>query len=74
MIRIPDDMLSPSSGPDELIKEIFGTDPARMRDVDFMIPRAILTPRNVDVDIINSKALDVFPGQISPSQPSQCSC
>ncbi|KAK9834745.1 hypothetical protein WJX74_009084 [Apatococcus lobatus] len=43
-------------------QEIFGDDPSRMKDAVFMVPRAILTPRNVDVDAINDKATDRFPG------------
>ncbi len=63
IIRVPDDMVSSSNGPDELISEIFGNDPARMSDASFMVPRAILTPRNLDVDSVNSKATDSWDGK-----------
>ena len=71
IVRVPDDMLSHSSGPDELIQEIFGDDPSRMKDAEFMVPCAILTPRNLDVDAINDKATDHlnFPGVVSCSSP-----
>ena len=67
---MPDDMISPSNGPDDLILEIFGDDPFRMKDADFMVPRAILTPRNLDVDAINDTATDRFPGEVIASPPS----
>lgn len=64
MIRLPDEMVSPSHGPDSLITEIFGTDADMMRDVEFMSSRAILGARNVDADLINEKATAAFPGQV----------
>lgn len=53
----------PSHGPDERITEIFGR-MLMMRDVEFMLSRAILGARNVDVDLINEKATAAFPGEV----------
>lgn len=64
MIRLPDEMVSASHGPDELITEIFGVDGDMMRNIDFMASRAILGARNVDVDLINDKATAAFPGEV----------
>lgn len=47
---------------DDLLTEVFGADIGSLgRNI---ISRGILTPKNVDVDLINSKALARFPGQV----------
>ena len=64
MICLSDEMVSSSTGPEELITEIFGSDPTMLRNVDFMSSRAILGARNVDVDTINDLAAGKFPGKV----------
>ncbi|KAG8364624.1 hypothetical protein BUALT_Bualt18G0016800 [Buddleja alternifolia] len=66
MIRIPDSMSMPWEGEhsiDELIRTIFPNLSSHMYDVDYMEGRAIITPLNDDVDKLNEKALDAFPGE-----------
>ena len=46
IIRLPDDMVSSSTGPEELISKMSGSDPTMLRNVDFMSSRAILGARN----------------------------
>ena len=64
IIRLPDEMVSSSTDREELITEIFGSDPPMLHNVDFMSCRAILGARNVDVDTINDLATGKFPGEV----------
>lgn len=48
-----------------LISEIYGGLEHRHREASFLTGRAILAPRNVDVESINNKVLDMMPGQVS---------
>ena len=66
IIRLPDDMVSSSTGPEELISKMSGSDPTMLRNVDFMSSKAILGARNVDVDTINGLATDNFLQGLKP--------
>ena len=59
-------MVSSSTGPEELISKMSGSDPTMLRNVDFMSSRAILGARNVDVDTINGLAIDNFLQGLKP--------
>ncbi|KAG8367344.1 hypothetical protein BUALT_Bualt16G0062400 [Buddleja alternifolia] len=66
MIRIPDSMSMPWEGEhsiDELIHTIFPDLSSHTYDADYMESRAIITPLNDDVNKLNEKALDAFPGE-----------
>jgi len=65
---IPAAMRAPTRDPKDLISSIFGdlggsgaaADAARSRER--LIPRALLTPRNEDVNALNDQVLASFPG------------
>lgn len=67
MIRLPPAMCAATQDPADLLKTIYGTDPAAFQDPSFMVGRGILTPKNADVDVLNEIALKTFPGQVRPS-------
>ena len=52
---------------DELLDIVFGRDARRMLDTDFIVGRAVLTPRNADVDLINAKVMSRFLGEVELS-------
>ena len=63
MIRVPSGMLCPTENVDDLITLMYGdlnaiTDPTER--TKFIVNRAILTPKNVDVDQINSRVSSIF--------------
>jgi hypothetical protein len=63
MIRVPSNMLCPTDNVDDLITLIYSglndiTDPTQR--THFIVNRAILTPKNKDVDAINSKVTAIF--------------
>jgi hypothetical protein len=60
-IRVPDDMSAPTEEPDHLLDAVFGNNPADLLRKEFVIGRAILTPKNTDVDAINERAMARFP-------------
>ena len=64
MIQLPPAMCAATDEPATLLDTIFGTDEARFRDSNFMVGRGILTPKNADVDALNDRALQRFPGQV----------
>ena len=68
IIRLPDDMVSSSTVPKELISKMFGSDPTMLRNVDFMSSRAILGACNVDVNTIDDLATDNLAGVETPPQ------
>ncbi|KAK4386068.1 hypothetical protein Sango_2477400 [Sesamum angolense] len=66
MIRIPDSMAMHWEGEnsiDELINAIFPDLSYHMYDTDYMETRAIITPLNDDVNKLNEKAINAFPGE-----------
>ena len=64
MIRVPDTMAMPTEDLGDLIDVIYGPDASRLSDKDFIVGRAILTPKNSDVDDINVRVMQRFPGQV----------
>eukprot|EP00798_Chlamydomonas_sp_ICE-L_P017936 gene17936-24338_t len=65
-MKVPEHMLAPSSDPKDLIDWIFGDlvqDPSASSP-DRLIHRAILTPKNDDVDAINGVIMDRLPGDL----------
>ncbi|KAL0451072.1 UNVERIFIED_CONTAM: hypothetical protein Slati_1663600 [Sesamum latifolium] len=66
MIRIPDSMAMHWEGEnsiDELINAIFPDLSSHMYDTDYMENRAIITHLNDDVNKLNEKAINAFPGE-----------
>ena len=64
MIQLPPAMCAAIDEPATLLDTFFGPDEARFRDSSFMVGRGILTPKNADVDALNDRALQRFPGQV----------
>ncbi|XP_010495574.1 PREDICTED: uncharacterized protein LOC104772685 [Camelina sativa] len=64
-IEIPDDLLINTSGNpiEAIVKEIYGEQFTRRTDPKFFSERAILSPRNDDVDKINQFMLTKLPGE-----------
>lgn len=60
-------MAAPTENIDDLIESIYGSQPAALLSKDFLVGRAILTPKNIDVDDINEKVCARFPGEVYPS-------
>lgn len=69
-IRIPDHMAAPTEDIDDLIDTIYGSNLEDLSSTAFLVGRAILTPKNVDVDAINKKGTARFPGQVLPYLPA----
>ena len=65
-IRLPSHIVSHSDTIVELLEEVYGNDPVRLQDSAFMTGRAIMTPRNSDVDSINEATAEhlSFPGEV----------
>lgn len=66
--QVPDSLLTPGedgTDPKKLLERVYGdlSDPANAT-AERLIGRAILTPRNADVQIINDHAADIFPGEL----------
>jgi ATP-dependent DNA helicase PIF1 len=64
-VKIDPDMVV-TGGVEDLLADIFGkikTDPAA-RTWEHLTSRAILTPKNADVDVINKTAMELFPGVV----------
>ncbi|KAK9812974.1 hypothetical protein WJX72_006753 [[Myrmecia] bisecta] len=55
--------VAPTENVDDLIQTVYGADVARWGDMAFLTARAILAPKNADVDDINSKLVGRFPGE-----------
>jgi hypothetical protein len=64
-VPVPEDMLAPTQDVRDLIAAVYGDVQQRHADVSYLVERAILTPRNVDVDNINRLVSDAFPGEVS---------
>ncbi|XP_070660613.1 uncharacterized protein [Malus domestica] len=66
MIRIPDSLIIPWHG-DESIGELIGFVFPRLEEnafnISYMVDRAIITPRNEDIDKLNEVVLNSFPGE-----------
>ncbi|XP_073133484.1 uncharacterized protein [Henckelia pumila] len=65
-IKIPDSMIIPWEGEqsiNQLIDSIFPNMVQHVHDANYMVSRAIITPKNVDVDKINEILISKFPGE-----------
>ena len=58
-IRLPDHMVTPTEDVDDLITTVLGS------ITEHKVGHHILAPTNVDVDMINAKAIDRMPGEVS---------
>ncbi|PIA30416.1 hypothetical protein AQUCO_05600100v1 [Aquilegia coerulea] len=66
MIRIPDDMIIPWENElslNHLINEIFPNMSTNAFDRSFITGKALIPPRNRNVDILNHQIIQLFPGQ-----------
>jgi ATP-dependent DNA helicase PIF1 len=61
VLRVPEEMLLDSTAVGDLITAIFGQHP-HLLPPDELASRAILTPKNLDVDAINEAMAALFPG------------
>ncbi|KAG2212474.1 hypothetical protein INT45_013811, partial [Circinella minor] len=64
-VQIPTQMLMPRYNTYDLIAAVFGNLHLPTVNRQFLTSRAILTPKNKDVAILNNLILDQFPGDIS---------
>jgi ATP-dependent DNA helicase PIF1 len=66
LVKIPQEFLLKLEGakslPEQLISKVYKDLDTRWRDADYILERAILAPKNDDVNLINELATDVFPG------------
>ncbi|XP_042413502.1 ATP-dependent DNA helicase pif1-like [Zingiber officinale] len=65
-IRLPETMIIPWEGEQsmkQLIDFVFPNMMENVNDANYMVGRAIITPKNVDVDIINDILISNFPGE-----------
>lgn len=69
MFPIPSRMLAPDNTIDGLIGAVFDDVQSKFNQPGYINGRAILSPKNVDVDAINNQILDMVPGEVGfPSQ------
>ncbi|KAG2227435.1 hypothetical protein INT45_007460 [Circinella minor] len=64
-VQIPTQMVMPRYNTYDLIAAVFGNLHLPTVNCEFLTSRAILTPKNKDVSILNSLILDQFPGDAS---------
>jgi ATP-dependent DNA helicase PIF1 len=62
LIDIPGHLFTPENSLDSLISFVYDDFESNYLSTDYLSNRAILTPTNLNVDQINSKVLDMFPG------------
>ncbi|KAG8364793.1 hypothetical protein BUALT_Bualt18G0035700 [Buddleja alternifolia] len=65
-IQLPQSMVIPWKGKQsiyQLIDSVFPNMVDHVNDADYMVSRAIITPRNIDVDNINQMLIGLFPGE-----------
>ena len=73
MIKVPDDMVTPTDKLEDLIQDMFGDLPTRHADLDYIVGRCILTHTNADVDRINDMVMQLMPGEVSqPGKSTHC--
>jgi len=64
MVRLPTDMVLRSTNQADLISAVYGDLLSGDRSPAFLVSRAILTPKNVDITALNEKVLQQFPGEM----------
>jgi hypothetical protein len=74
MFQIPPGMMAPDSTIDGLITAVFGDIRANYNQPGYLSGRAILSPKNVDVDALNNKVLEMIPGEVGSfhSESQRC--
>ena len=73
IIKLPADMCAESDDSAALLDTVFRTYVDMFNQPAFMVGRGVLTPKNADIDDVNAKALQRFPGQVC-FQARACSC
>ena len=63
-VRVPPELCLDGDSLDDLIATVHGDLRAFDGDVRTLNQRAILAPRNVDVDEVNTKCMGMFPGEV----------
>jgi ATP-dependent DNA helicase PIF1 len=63
-IYIPDDLILPSQNINDLIHFIYPDLLIHFNNSQYLVERAILTPKNVDVYTINNIIMEQFPGEV----------
>jgi len=64
MVRLPTDMVLRSTNQADLISAVYGDLRSGHQSLAFLVSRAILTPKNVDMTALNEKVLQQFPGEM----------
>ncbi|XP_024168009.1 ATP-dependent DNA helicase PIF1-like [Rosa chinensis] len=67
MIQLPSPMVIPWEGEEsinQLVNEVFPNLNCHVNDVLYMVERAIITPENDDVDVLNEMIIKRFPGPV----------
>nr|XP_028959314.1 ATP-dependent DNA helicase PIF1-like [Malus domestica] len=65
MVKLPECMVIPWESEhsiNQLIAKIFPNLEDHMNDATYMVERAVVTPTNEDVDMLNEKIINMFPG------------
>jgi ATP-dependent DNA helicase PIF1 len=63
LIQVQDEMICKSKNLDDFIDEVYPELSNIVNDSTYVVERAILTPKNEDVDIINNKVLSKIEGK-----------
>ncbi|KAL6292673.1 hypothetical protein ACE6H2_000815 [Prunus campanulata] len=66
MIRVPECMVIPWENElsiNEFIYQVFPNLEDHINDASYMVERAVITPTNEDVDMLNEKMINMFPGE-----------
>ena len=63
MIQLPDHMVSKAMNLEEFVDAVYPSLDINCSDTKFIMSRAILTPLNEDVDVINTIALQKISGE-----------
>ncbi|XP_021808472.1 uncharacterized protein LOC110752178 [Prunus avium] len=66
MIRVPECMVMPWENElsiNEFIYQVFPNLEDHINDASYMVERAVITPTNEDVDMLNEKMINMFPGE-----------
>ncbi len=67
VIRLNNRTISTAQNLTEFVETVFPGLRERMPDAEYFACRGILTPKVVDVDTLNQKVLDIFPGEPHPA-------
>src|SRR5436190_13694152 len=62
IIRLPNDIILPSQNINDLINFVYFNLTTNNFNPQYLVKRAILTPKNIDVHTVNTIIMDQFPG------------